>query len=116
METLEVLQKARALVEQPETWTQHTFARNAEGAPRHENWDDDACAFCIRGALNKAVGRHVGINDDCYMAIRNAVGGQALARFNDTPGRSHAEVLAAFDRAIEAARPSCPTSSAEGSK
>jgi hypothetical protein len=36
--------------------------------------------------------------------VRKAIGGQCIPAWNDTPGRTQAEVEAAFDRAIALAR------------
>jgi hypothetical protein len=38
--------------------------------------------------------------------VRKAIGGRCIPEWNDTPGRTQAEVVAAFDRAIARARAS----------
>lgn len=38
-----------------------------------------------------------------WLLVGAAVGGVPIGRWNDAPERTHAEVLAAFDRAIELA-------------
>lgn len=89
---------ARKLIEKPENWLQGMMAANGDGvwvppsAPM-------AVKFCALGAIQRIAGefRAGPVND----AVRLAAKTTSLALFNNT--HSHAEVLAAFDRAIEAA-------------
>jgi hypothetical protein len=97
MNTLDVLVKARELVSAPERWTQRSFARSSLGntvkaTSRH------AVCWCTFGAL-QVFG--AGVESRAYRMLRSEVGG-FLGKFNDT--HTHAEVLAAFDAAIEAER------------
>jgi hypothetical protein len=86
--TVEVLQAARALIDTPDKWTQGTY-------------DDGEGRRCIVAALDAARNR---IPERCAQGtLRATVGGEPLSQWNDAPGRTHAEVMAAFDRAIEAA-------------
>ena len=102
----QILTEARALIEKG--WTQGKLAKNVWG--HQVRYDDpDACAFCSLGALRKAVHK---INPDLYPKLRHqlalAIGEDPSAgseyyqvvRFNDAPGRTQAEVLAMFDKAI----------------
>lgn len=97
MTTVEVLRKARALIEDPEKWTQGHDARDADG-----NWAGihslQAHSFCATGALMRAGGD---VRSDAYEALREQMGVNFLMEFNDSAETSHADVLAAFDRAIE---------------
>jgi hypothetical protein len=101
METLEILQKARALLEQPEGWTRGVLARDSLGRSAPVT-SDDACSFCMNGAIIRAAG---GFGDAAWLracrAVEKAAGGDNIG-FNDNPRRKHADVLAAFDRAIAA--------------
>lgn len=97
---VDVLRAARALIEKG--WTQYDFARNSGGWGVDE-WHHSAACFCSWGALNRA-----GIDLECNTAsaihwLRSATVGP-IAVWNDAPGRTQAEVLAAFDKAIELAQ------------
>ena len=103
-ETKELLQKARALLASPEAWTQGVFARLADGHSAYA-LDPAACAWCISGAIIKAHGSFPGPFEALYR-MRKVIQASpdSLVDWNDAAGRTHAEVLAALDRAIE----SCP--------
>ena len=93
----EVLRASRALIEEPSRWTQGAFNKNADGIPYVEG--DDAVCWCAEGAI-----WHVGIDDyaalgDALTLLEFVIDGQ-IPTWNDMPDRAHAEVLAAFDRAI----------------
>jgi hypothetical protein len=91
MTTVEILRAARADIADPTTWW--------KGGPH--GGDSRWGTYC---AL-LAVGNHV--SDDCshpaVIALARACGGEgpgAIIRMNDAERTTHAEVLAAFDRAI----------------
>ena len=93
-DTLQVLIEARKLIEKPENWTQGELARDEGGTSCHP---ERGVRWCAEGAIQKATG------DYYYYDIMKAITGDfALYKFNDT--HTHAEVLAAFTRAIEAER------------
>ena len=100
VETDEVLRDliaARTLITDPANWCQGNAAQNAKGfpaAPLH----DEAVRFCSWGAAARAAGAHSG---DRFSAVKDALG-VGFISFNDS--HSHEEVLALFDRAIEARR------------
>lgn len=91
----EGLMAARALIARG--WTQHAAARTANG----ETLSPEQCAsetavcWCTFGAL-RAVG-----SMEADKALRTIIGGP-LTEWNDDPDRTQAQVLAAFDKAIEA--------------
>lgn len=92
MTTHEILVKARALIEREEDWSP-------------SGWGDDS--RCMLHAASHAQGRSgaMSVDDPVYEVLR-VVTGQPMGevgRWNDS--HSHAEVLAAFDRAIEATAP-----------
>lgn len=105
MTTLEVLRGMRELLAEPARWTQKAPARNAAGTPTSAVLDPEACSWCVFGAAFRIAPRHSNaamkrlkerLNDDrpgAYIGV---------ARWQDEPERTHAEVLALFDRAIEA--------------
>ena len=85
--TLDALLAARKLIENPEHWRQGPSS--------------DTC-FCAMGALG-----HVATGTDALWEAQQALYGAlpergGIANFNDN--HSHAEVLALFNRAIEAER------------
>jgi hypothetical protein len=93
MNTREILIAGRALIADPEHWTQGAIARNLEN--RSINSDRaDACKFCSIGALNKC---STNKNSAPIIALMVTMEGN-VSCFNDT--HTHAEVLAAWDRAI----------------
>ncbi len=104
MKTNELLIEARRLIEKPENWLQRTYARDTDGTPVPDT-DPSACRFCSKGALYAAAFRNRVDEDEedkASKALDAAVGGRPFVKFNDT--HTHAEVLAAFDRAIEATK------------
>lgn len=93
MTTKEVLRKARALVK--EGWCQQDLLRQEYGKT----------LYCALGALDTATG---GPSDNTpaykrMLRVTRAVDGQ-LSEWNDAKGRTKAQVLAAFDRAIKACK------------
>lgn len=100
MDALEVLTKARALIESPEHWV-----------PRFPTREDEACnRFCAARAIWKIRGfgevseAAETAAQRAYATLSAVVRPQEVPRFNDT--HSHADVLAAFDKAIEEVRAS----------
>lgn len=86
-EVLDALVKARALIEKPESWAQGTGNR---------------ARMCMVQALNHAC-RNKGYAV-AYDLLHEATGDRFVSYWNDAPGRTHSEVLAAFDRAIASRR------------
>ena len=94
---VEILRAARALIADPARWTQGEDARDACGSPawagRHAS---SAVCWSADGAL-----MHVERDKNSFWPARDALVaamGASAVVFNDT--HTHAEVLAAFDRAI----------------
>jgi hypothetical protein len=90
------LREARALIELG--WTQDAYSRDAEG---HDNMcaGSDPVCWCAVGAMAET-----GSGGLCEMYFRRAIdwpGG--IISWNDHPDRTKADVLAAFDKAIELA-------------
>lgn len=90
---------AKALIDTPEKWIQGNAAEDAKGNQISPH-DVAAVRFCSVGALG-----HVFSDDeygDAVDYLKSHLGGYGfVAEFNDT--HTHAEVMAAWDRAIEAA-------------
>lgn len=93
----EVLVKARELIADPERWVQHM---NASTADRRmvASTSCDACKWCANGAVMKVAGTCWNENYLPAMRTLDQIGGGDIVHFNDT--HTHAEVIAAFDRAI----------------
>lgn len=101
----DVLTYARNLIADPVRWTQGTYARNAEGEPVGV-FADAAVCWCAVGAIDRAA--EVLIPDfdvnprlPLQSVLYKRYGEIGITNFNDR--HTHAEVLAAFDAAIEAA-------------
>lgn len=116
MTALELLRDAREYV--CRGWTQHAYARAENGEPTGtcagECWDRPVC-WCASGALRAALAvarRENPAERDCFIeadrALRLAVPPEVKLRsyvtFNDMPGTTQADIVALFDRAIEAVR------------
>lgn len=94
MTTLELLRGVRELLAVPERWTKKAFARTATGTICNDT-QDVAVAWCIRGAAYRL---GLGHDEFCSSMLYSP---NDLSRWNDAPERTHAEVLARLDAAIE---------------
>ena len=105
----QILSEARALIDQPEKWTQNTLGRDATGKPVDLCSNVEAAALCASGAILAACmydgvfcAEETAVRDQLMRAINGPdARGYGLAFWNDEPERTHAEVMQAFDRAIE---------------
>ena len=100
MTTKEILIAARAKLAQG--WTQGWYAKNKQGQHLSVHSPDATC-WCSIGALIAVSGP----TDDfsaCERLLNEVVSDNGIVTFNDRPWRTQAEVLAAFDKAIEASR------------
>lgn len=101
-----VLRGARALILDPAKWTKGVLARDHAGAKIHPT-NPRAVCFCAVGSVLNLTGdvRLDPREQAAFDLLRRAIGkGEqtSIGRWQDEPDRTHAEVLAAFDRAIEA--------------
>jgi hypothetical protein len=89
------LREARALIERG--WTQKVGARDSGGTPV---WGGEkaAVSWCAVGAICT-----VGAKMAPFRQANNLNGWGGISVWNDAPERTQAEVLAAFDKAIELA-------------
>lgn len=100
MTTKERLIAARDLV--AKGWTQGVYARDANdrytpyGGP-------NACKFCASGAVAHVTDIFLQSFEDALTLLKRAIDGKAVVPWNDASERTQAEVVAAFDRAIELA-------------
>jgi hypothetical protein len=86
----DVLRRARSLIDAPEKWCKGKLQIGD--------------SFCIEGALRAAasVHRYEALPAPAWGLLRQAIG-TSVINWNDDDERTHAEVLAAFSRAIELA-------------
>jgi hypothetical protein len=106
-EIAEILRRARAKIERSECWTQGNFAIDKDGCTVNPE-DSAAVCWCGYGALINASGEPLSnspMADAAQAVLENTVG----VWFPDwQDDRTHAEVLAAFDRAIAASEGAQP--------
>lgn len=96
---VDVLSRAREIISEPEHWTQGASGRDAQGVPINVH-DSRATCWCAMGAVAKAQTELKADASTGYTAYRYLDTETALWTFNDS--RSHSEVLAMFDEAINA--------------
>lgn len=100
---VEILQRARDLITNPEAWTQGTYARDNLGRDVPTE-DCMAVCFCSMGAIDRVryLGRGLwGDRDAAICALANYLWStrrMSIPGFNDHS--EHKAVLAAFDGAI----------------
>lgn len=101
-EVAAVLNKAASLVEQG--WTQGDWAVDSAGHPVDVH-NREACAWCLNAAVVRArdTARHIPEWGPIQRAVTQAIGSSMWARWNDAPGRTQAEVVAALRQAAELA-------------
>ena len=100
-ETLRVLREARDLIARG--WTQGTLARDGNGDPV-EPTSDAATCWCSLGAA-KAVTKQdlsYGLAWSALLAALPESHRGYISNWNDARGRTQGQVIALFDRAIEA--------------
>lgn len=101
---IEILRTAREMIRDPRNWCQHALARDGHGRQLDRIDCGDAKAWDASGAVLSAYGlpRWVGPSWEAYAALAHFLPPNvALAQYNDAPGRTHAQMLALFDHAIE---------------
>lgn len=98
MSASEILRKAKGLIDSPEKWHHGPQARGSKGER------------CIGCALTKAFGSEISFVSaeiqplfklfDAANGWSAGTAGMGLINFNEHPSTTHADVMAAFDRAI----------------
>jgi hypothetical protein len=102
---LEIYLDTRSILSSADKWTQGRDARTKDGS--NIDWRSlEACSFCLRGALNKAVG---GVSDDAYLplicrVINNKIEDYncGVVLYNDT--HTYEQVIEVLDEAIALAQ------------
>ena len=87
MTPAEIMDGAANLIEQT-GWTQGALARDVDGWPIHEDQSRAVC-FCATGAISRTRINEWDITVLPFLP-------QPLTKWNDAPGRTKAEVLAAL--------------------
>lgn len=101
---LQILTDARALIDSPEKWTKNADARDANGEEIGV-YSVAATCFCAYGAIERASEGRMGHTARAF--LRDSIPSEwdrKIEQWNDSPQRTHAEVLAGLDTAIELAR------------
>lgn len=96
MKTLDVLKAAKQLISTPERWTAGSYARDKSGVPVLSVSTKAAC-WCAIGACAAV---EPDVLTGAFEALKSVVPGNSISKFNDHPSTTHADVMAAFDRAI----------------
>lgn len=97
----EILIEAKRLLE-TKGWCQGAYAKRLHGEiALNFIGDPTVAAYCSSGAICEA--QKPSMAEDAAYYFIKAIGGGPIPRWNDTPGRTKEEVLAAFDKAIELA-------------
>jgi hypothetical protein len=93
----DTLRAAKKLIKPVGRWNKGSMARTAKhGGFLCSALSSDATCWCAEGAI-VAVTR--AFDHPAFDVLRQSIGG-AIAQFNDARSTTHADVLAAFDRAI----------------
>lgn len=112
MQPLDYLIEAKSFIEKG--WCRRAFAMDTKGNHVSIN-NPNVVAYCVRGAIYKAVDYWVGIStqvneqkyvkaEQCFDYLRRALGEDKLIRWNDDPNNTHQKVITAFNDAIELAK------------
>lgn len=106
MNTVELLESAKALIIDPDRWTKSEYARSVNYEACSPNSDAAFC-WCALGAVRKAGDfRSDGNPGRDYLEKVIASDGKYISvdDFNDLPDTTHSDVISLFDRAIELAK------------
>ncbi len=98
MTTLAVLKAGRALIADEKKWTRDEYALDRYGRSIEPHFKRAVC-FCSAGSLSHVTGIPIGkieARNPAWQLLDDET--QNISEFNDT--HTHAEVLAAWDRAI----------------
>lgn len=108
MTVSDILERAADLIEPEGRWTQDEFVRNLSGACGDElgPWPRGKLCFCVLGAISRANHDQL-VGEMTFAPVVQAMGlkfAHELARWNDAPGRTQAEVVAKLREAAAKAR------------
>ena len=97
--TLNILKRARILLTPPGAWTRRAFARGRDGELTTIG-SETAVSWCSVGALEASAWGEDRWSAQNHLMSATNIYGESLLMWNDNPGRTQEEVLAAFDKAI----------------
>lgn len=102
MSPREVLEAARERIADPIRHTRRVAARTAGGTPCAAK-SERACSWCVLGAIASVEGStEAKVAAEVFLHRALPAGFCAIDAFNDAA--EHADIIAAFDRAIDLAR------------
>lgn len=118
-EVIELLKSGRDRIADPKNWTKGYYARDAGGNPIGEDSPEAVC-WCAAGALQSClviiaagnIRRNYNIRNHALEFLHLSMPSDfdvnlfSIAGFNDAPETTHADVMAAYDRAIALAEKS----------
>jgi hypothetical protein len=102
--TVEILKAARALIEDPERWTQHEYAVKGDGSGTF-SLDVDARQWCATGALQRVLAGQIASETEAFIILESAAQDldvDGIIGVNDELG--HAAVMQMYNKAIEIAQ------------
>jgi hypothetical protein len=100
--TLQILTAARELLSDEARWTKAYLAKTLSERPCDPRAYLAVC-WCAMGAIDRAAKRNTSGAFEAGLTIESVIY-KPIAAFNDDPATTHADVLKAFDRAIEKAK------------
>ena len=107
MSVNQLLIKAKEVISKPENWTKGEFARLEDGTACNLRRSDAKC-FCTLGAIIKIADKERYSNRDKIDAVAEIAkfspDYRCVPDWNDSEMTTHANVMAAFDKAIEATK------------
>jgi len=103
-----ILKDMRNLLEAPERWTQGEYARDEKGDYICSRSSRAVC-WCLMGAVSKVTGSEKAPDESVAVyetynlldSLANKHGEASTADWNDSKGRTHSEVLAFLDEAMQ---------------
>lgn len=110
----DILDRAADLIEPEGAWTQGAFVRDAFGSDVYEAFREeaaDAACFCLYGAIGSVIGRDPEGYRDADPLLEAVLGVSSpyeVAKWNDAPERTQAEVVAKLREAALLARQKAP--------
>lgn len=100
MNNYDILTNAQNLIRDPKNWTQELYARD-EDDHAVEPASKQAVCYCSLGAIMRVTGLDSDTTEHPTFDLLEVAMGSFVTEFNDD--RTHAEVMAAFDKARELA-------------
>jgi len=100
---LQILERARTLIEDERHWCPGDLARDARGfsiSPTDSNAEQRCALGALLAAAHQLTGDFHSAQKAAMIAMRPVIGATSLTYINDTAG--HAAILALFDLAIAA--------------